>query len=99
MTAARLWNWMRRSGAWLRDWPCAHGRHEWGLFRPGGVMWWRECRHCNLADMEAFPPRKGCDVDYYENVYMAAAARSDKTYEDRRRSTIVSRKDFSETPK
>ena len=73
---ADFWNLLRRFGTWLRDWPCAHEHHEWGLFRPGGSMWHRECPHCNTWNLAAFPSRVDCDVDYYENVYMANAAGS-----------------------
>ncbi len=69
-----FWNSMRRFGGWLREWPCAHGHHEWGLFRPGRTMWWRECLHCGLSASSAFPSRVDCDVDYYENAYLPAVA-------------------------
>ncbi len=68
----KFYNLLRRFGTWLRDWPCDHEKHEWGLFRPGTAMWWRSCKHCNLSDMAVQPPRKECDVDYYNNQYLPA---------------------------
>ena len=67
---AKLWTLMRRLGGWLEDWPCAHGHHEWGLYRPGTSMWHRSCHYCNASDMTAFPSRAECDVRYYEEVYI-----------------------------
>ena len=70
MTSIKLWTLMRRLGSWLHDWPCAHGHHEPGLYRPGTVMWHRSCEHCDMTDMDAFPSYAECDVRYYEEVYM-----------------------------
>lgn len=64
------WNLIRRFGKWIQEWPCAHGYHEWTLYRPGRSMWWRECKHCSLPDMSAQPARIECDVDHFNNVYL-----------------------------
>jgi len=64
------WNLIRRIGLWIHELPCRHGQHEWTLYRPGTVMWHRDCVHCQQADWDMSPKRNECDVDHYNNVYL-----------------------------
>lgn len=64
-----MWTLMRRLGTWMHDWPCDHEHHAWGLYRPGMVMWYRDCAHCDLSGSAVSPARNECDLTYYKDVY------------------------------
>lgn len=70
-----IWNRIRRAFAMLFGGGCHVGLHDWGLYRPGRIMWHRECKRCGVADMTATPAKLSeCDVPYYENVYLPSRA-------------------------
>ena len=72
------WNLVRRFMRWLQEWPCKHGHHEFGLWRAGSALWWRDCEHCLACEFTFQPKRReDCDIDHYHDVYLKVrAARS-----------------------
>lgn len=75
-----MWRLIHRIGVWLTELPCKRGQHDWGLYRPGRVMWSRECHWCGTVDFAASPDRSEVDMDRYKE-YLARYAPDRETGE------------------